>query len=143
MRSCRFCFFSVLPPLMHLALLMRLKVAVALKKLCAFLAVPPPQSGQVFYRLRILELCEMLLVAQVGVDLVEVARMAARLLLGVLSSYGWHDGRWAVSVPRPSVIRVRSRMVGYRKFKWSSWTVHRAPCLQVERPDALFLLGTG
>jgi hypothetical protein len=127
---------------MHLALLMRLKVAVALKKLCAFLAVPPPQSGQVFYRLRILELCEMLLVAQVGVDLVEVARVATRLLLGVLSSYGWHGGRWAISV---------SAAVGYpceiedgrlrRKFKWSRWTVHRV--CRWKRPDALFLLGTG
>lgn len=77
---------------MHLALLVGDEVAIALKKLCTFLAVILPQARQIFYGLRILELGQVFVVAQVGVDLVEVARMAARLLLGVLSTYGWHDG---------------------------------------------------
>lgn len=89
---------------MDLALLMRSKVAVALKKLCALLAVPLPQARQIFYGLRILEFGKMLLVAQVGVDLVEIARMSTCLLLGVLSAYGRHGGQY----PRPSVIRVKS-----------------------------------
>jgi hypothetical protein len=37
------------------------------------------------------------------VDLVEIARVTARLLLGVLSAYGWHVGLY----PRPSAMRVR------------------------------------
>ena len=82
-----------LPPLVHLALLMRQHITLALIKLCAFFAVKLPQPRQIFYWLRILELGEMLLVAQVGVDLVEVARVATRLLLGVLSSYGGHGGQ--------------------------------------------------
>lgn len=89
---------AVVPPLVHLALLMGDKVGLALKELCAFLAVMLPQARQVLYRLRILELGEVLLVAQVGVDLVEIAGMAARLLLGVLSAYGRHGGLY----PRPS-----------------------------------------
>lgn len=93
-----------LPALMNLALLVCDKVGVALKKLCAFLAVEFAQAGQIFYGLCILEFREMLLVAQVGVDLVEVARVSTCLLLGVLSAYGWHGGQY----PRPSVIRVES-----------------------------------
>ena len=80
------------PPLVNLALLVGDKVAIALKKLCAFLAVILAQAGQVLYGLCILELGQVLFVAQVGVNLVEVARMATCLLLGVLSAYGWHDG---------------------------------------------------
>jgi hypothetical protein len=76
----------------HLALLMRGEVGLALKKLCAFFAVMLPQTRQIFYGLLILEFCEMLLVAQVGVDLIEIARVPARLLLGVLSSDGRHVG---------------------------------------------------
>lgn len=88
-------FFAKLlhSPLVHLALLMGAKVGLALKKLCAFLAVVLAEARQIFYGFRIFEFCQMLLVAQVGVDLVEVARVSARLLLGVLSSDGRHGGR--------------------------------------------------
>jgi hypothetical protein len=51
-----------------------------------------PQARQIFYGLFILEFCEVLLVVQVGVDLIEIARVPARLLLGVLSSDGRHVG---------------------------------------------------
>ena len=80
------------PPLMHLALLVRQHVGFTLEKLCAFFAVILAQTGQVFYGLCILELCEVLLVVQVTVHLVEVARVSARLLLGVLSPDGRHRG---------------------------------------------------
>lgn len=91
---------------MHLALLMRGEVGIALKKLCALFAVVLAQPRQIFYGLRILELCEMLLVVQVGVHLVEIANVPARLLLGVLSSDGWHGGCGVcgvqtVTYPRP------------------------------------------
>lgn len=77
---------------------MRSEVGLALKELCAFLAVVLPQSRQIFYGFRILEFCEMFFVAQVGVDLVKIARMSARLLLGVLPSNGRHgSGRWMLS----------------------------------------------
>ena len=79
---------------MDFALLVRQHVGLTLEKLGAFEAVILPQTGQIFYGLRILELCEVLLVPQVGVDLVEIARMAARLLLGILSSDGRHYGAW-------------------------------------------------
>jgi hypothetical protein len=96
----------VVPPLVHLALLVRLEVGVALKELCALGAVVLPQARQIFYGLRISELCQMLLVVQVGVDLVEVARVAARLLLGGFSSDGRHGGRFVLGAgcwlhPRP------------------------------------------
>lgn len=65
---------------MHFALLMCDKVGLALKEFCAFFAVVLAQTRQIFYGFRILELCEMFLVAQVGVDLVEVARVATCLL---------------------------------------------------------------
>jgi hypothetical protein len=87
-------YSALVPPLVHLALLMRHEVRFALEELCAFGAVVLPQAGQVFYGLRILELGQMLCVVQVGVDLVEVARVAARLLLGGFSSDGGHGGRW-------------------------------------------------
>jgi hypothetical protein len=87
-----FSYCHSVPPLVHLALLMRGEVGLALKKLCAFFAVMLPQTRQIFYGLLILEFCEMLLVAQVGVDLIEIARVPARLLLGVLSSDGRHVG---------------------------------------------------
>jgi hypothetical protein len=74
----------------HLALLMGAEVGVALKKLCAFFAVVLAQAGQVLDGLLVLEGGQMLFVAQVGVDLVEVAGIPARLLLRVLSAYGWH-----------------------------------------------------
>jgi hypothetical protein len=50
----------------------------------------------------------MLLVVQVGVDLVEVARMAARLLLGGFSSDGRHIGRFVLDA---GWIRGRSAVV--------------------------------
>jgi hypothetical protein len=110
-----------LPPLVHLALLMRQHIALALIKLCAFLAVELPQPRQVLYRLRILELGEMLLVAQVGVDLVEVARVATRLLLGVLSSYGGHGrqvgGDLSAAVGYPCGIE--DGRLQRKKFGWS------------------------
>lgn len=80
------------PPLVHLALLVGQHIGLTLKKLCAFFAVVLPQTRQVFYGLSILELCEVLLVVQVAVHLVEVARVSARLLLGVLSPDGRHSG---------------------------------------------------
>lgn len=69
------------PALVDLALCVGSEVCVALKKLCAFFAVVLAQAGQVLYGLRILEFCEVLLVAQVGVNLIEITRVAARLLL--------------------------------------------------------------
>jgi hypothetical protein len=117
--SHRRAFLQDVPPLVHLALLVRQHVGLALKELCALEAVVLPQAGQVFYGLRILELCEVLLVAQVGVDLVEVARMPARLLLAVLSAYGRHGGvlrRFDGCVgldPRPSAVVVLAGGFGY------------------------------
>ena len=84
---------------MHLALGVGDPVGLALKELCAFLAVVLAQAGQILCGRRVLERGEMLVVAQVGVDLVEIARVAARLLLGVLSPYGGHAGRWARGRP--------------------------------------------
>jgi hypothetical protein len=75
-----------------LALLVGVEVGLALKKLCALFAVVLAEARQIFYGLRILELCEVLLVVQVGVDLIEIARVAARLLLGILTPdcrHGW------------------------------------------------------
>lgn len=100
-----------IPALVNLALLVRQHVGLTLEELGAFKAVILPQAGQIFYRLRILELCKVLLVLQVGVDLVEIARVAACLLLGILSSDGRHCGAWVsvqtVSVdPRPSAVVV-------------------------------------
>ena len=92
---------------MHLALLVRTEVGVALKKLCAFLAVVLAQAGQVLYGLFILEGGEMLFVAQVGVDLVEVAGMAASLFLRVLSTYGWHCVVYCAVVYKAVLIRGR------------------------------------
>ena len=80
------------------------KVGVALKELCAFCAVELAQAGQVLYGIGILEFRKMLLVAKVSVDLIEIARVAARLLLGVLSAYGRHGGLY----PRPSVMQAVS-----------------------------------
>jgi hypothetical protein len=54
----------------NLALLVCVEVGLALEKLCAFFAVMLAQARQIFYGFRILELREVLLVAQVGVDLV-------------------------------------------------------------------------
>jgi hypothetical protein len=82
----------IVPALVHLVLLVRDKVVLALKEPGAFLAVEFAQARQIFYGLRILVLCEVLLVVQVGVDLVEIARVPARLLFGVLSSDGRHGG---------------------------------------------------
>jgi hypothetical protein len=78
------------PPLVHLPLLMGDKVGVALKPLCALLAVPLAEPGQVLGGLGVLELGEVLVVVEVGVDLVEVACVAARLLLGLLAANGGH-----------------------------------------------------
>lgn len=83
---------------MDFAFLMSAKVWLALKELCALCAVPLPQAWQVLYRFGVLKLGEMLRIVQIGVHLVEIAGVAARLLLGVLSAYGRHVGLY----PRPS-----------------------------------------
>ena len=73
-------------------------VALALKPLCALLAVPLSESGQVLGSLGVLVLGEVLVVVDVGVDLVEVARVAARLLLRLVTAdgrHGWMAGRLA------------------------------------------------
>ena len=128
----------MLPPLVDLALLVGGEVGVALKKLCAFLAVVLAQAGQVLYGLFILEGGQMLVVAQVGVDLVQVARVAARLLLGVLSAYGWHgearglrEGSW-IRGRRLSVMNRRSRV---RESLVVGTAASRGPCasLQVKK----------
>ena len=80
------------PSLVHLPLVVCFEVGLALKPLCAFFAVPVAEAWQILGGLCVLELGEMLFVAQVGVDLVEIARVAARLLLGLFSPYGRHGG---------------------------------------------------
>lgn len=89
---------TLLPPLVDLALLMCDKVGIALEELCALFAVVLAQARQILYGLCILEFGKVFVVEQVGVDLVEITGVAARLLLGVLSSYGRHVGL----CPRPS-----------------------------------------
>lgn len=135
---------------MHLALLMRAEVGVALKKLCAFLAVVLAQAGQVLYGLLILEGGEMLFVAQVGVDLVEVAGMAASLFLRVLSAYGWHGACVCGIVAVCRAVLIRGRRLSVREWLSAMGRVGsvgtgaaRGPCgsLQVRKscgamPDA-------
>jgi len=102
---------SSIPALVHLSFLVCDKVGFALKEFCAFLAVVLAQTRQVFYGFRILELCEMFLVAQVGVDLVEIARVATCLLFGVLSPDGRHIGLWLLN-------RIRGRSaVGLKMWR--------------------------
>jgi hypothetical protein len=66
------------------------KVGLALKPLCALFAVPFSKPWQVLGRLGVLELGEVLVVVNVSVDLVEVAGMPTRLLLGLVAAYGRH-----------------------------------------------------
>lgn len=87
---CGFLNFS--PALVHLALVVCVEVGFTLKPFCALFAIPVAEAWQVLGSLCVLEMGEVLLVAQVGVDLVEIARVAARLLLRLFSSYGWHGG---------------------------------------------------
>ena len=75
---------------MHFPLLVSNKIAFALEELCALFAIMLAQAWEIFYRFCILEFSKMLLVAEVGMDLVEIASVPSRLLLGVLSSDGRH-----------------------------------------------------
>jgi len=99
------------PSLVRLALLVGAVVGLALKPLCAFFAVPLPQTRQVFAGLCVLEGSEVLLVTQVGVDLVKIAGVPACLLLRLLAAYGRHVGLWSPSDDRPR-IRDAIRYVG-------------------------------
>lgn len=122
------------PPLVHFALLVSGHVGLALKELCAFLAVILAQAWQIFYRLCIFKLGQVLLVAQVGVHLVEIAGVPTSLLLGVLTAYGWHGGLY----PRPSamgraIVNVSAiAMQQWRRFGLQTKRAVR-PCLQVGR----------
>lgn len=97
-----------LPPLVRLATLVRGKVVVALKPFCAFLAIEFTQSRQILFSLGVLVELEVAVGAQVGVDLVDIARVATRLLLGVCSPNGGHG------VVEDSVGSVR--MCGWAQF---------------------------
>lgn len=76
--------------LVRLALLVRLVVGLRLVELGALNTVEVAKSGKVFARLSLMELLQVTLVVQVGVDLVDVARVTAGLLLGVGSTNGRH-----------------------------------------------------
>jgi len=69
---------------------MRRIIGFGLKPFCAFRALPLSQPRQIFYGFSILVLSEVFLVPQVGVDLVEVARVPAGLFLGVAAADGGH-----------------------------------------------------
>jgi len=75
---------------MPLPLLMRRIIGFGLKPFCTFRAVPLSQPRQIFYGFGILVPSEVFLVPQVGVNLVEVARVPAGLFLGIATAYGGH-----------------------------------------------------
>jgi len=88
------------------------EVVLALEELCALDAVELAARGQVFGGLCLQMQLEMSLVAQVGGDLVDVATVAARLLLGVLTS----DGRHGRCVPKLEVKVAGVRIILGRKL---------------------------
>ena len=119
--SARPIFSAQLPPhipaFVHLALLVSEHVGLTLKKLCTFFAVVLPQTRQIFYGLCILELSQVFLVVQISMDLVEIACVSPRLLLGILSSYGRHCGcRLNVQTVSAAVGCCRA---GYRIRLWT------------------------
>lgn len=71
------------PSLVRLALGMRSEICLRLEPLCAFSAVILPKSWKVFGGLGGLVLSKVLILVDVGMNLVEVARMTARLFLRV------------------------------------------------------------
>jgi hypothetical protein len=78
--------------LVRLALLVRLVVGLGLVEFGALDAVEVAVGREFFENLSLVELLQVTLVVQVGVDLVEVARVTAGLLLGVDTSDGRHYG---------------------------------------------------
>lgn len=108
---------ALLPPLVDLPFLMCAHVCLALKPFCALFAVELPECRQVLGVLGVFELREVSFVAQVGVDLVDVTRVAARLLLGLLTPNSWHRERiWCVWFPR--IVLSAADAVGYGLEKW-------------------------
>lgn len=69
------------------------EVVVVLEPFCAFFTIKLAQGRQIFLRFCFLVELEMAFGAQVRVDLVEIARVAARLLLRLRAPDGGHGGK--------------------------------------------------
>ena len=67
------------------------QVTFLIEPLGAFGAVVLAEAGEIFFGFRGLVCVEMARDVQVGVDLVEVAGVAAGFLFGLGAAYGWHS----------------------------------------------------
>lgn len=97
------------------------EVGVALKPFGAFFAVKLAQTGQVFFGLCFLELLQVALGAQVRVDLVDVASVAASLFLAIGSSDCRHGGGGdvdAVPIDMRGVAVLAQKMGALDLFGW-------------------------
>jgi hypothetical protein len=93
--------------LVRLGLEVRLVVGVGFVEFGALDAVKVAECRELLGNLSLVELLEVTLVVKVLVDLVEVARVTASLLLGVDSTNGRHGGGECVAVMMNQVPVVR------------------------------------